>query len=227
MPGKTTANGRSIKHDIIDRDSSKIVAAVAVAVFLVVFCGFAMKTLFSQSLYHNRVIGEKEKTLRQLEQNKEAVRTLAQSYEAFVNESENILGGSPTGTGPIDGNNAKIVLDALPGTYDYPALSSSFEKILREGGYSIGQLGGQEDGGIETVATSNVTPLEVPYTFGFRAPVNKTKELLETLERSIRPMSVDMLSIQVSDSADLSTTVTLHTYFTQPKTFELGSEDVQ
>lgn len=118
MPTKTSPTRRSIKHDIIDRDSTRIVATVAAAVFVVVFCGFAIKTLFGQSLYQNRVVSEKEKTLKQLKKNKEALKTLEQSYSAFTNESENIMGGNPTGTGPIDGNNAKIVLDALPGKYD-------------------------------------------------------------------------------------------------------------
>lgn len=227
MPVKTAPNRRSIKHEIIDRDSTRIVATVAVALFVVVFCGFAIKTLFSQSLYHNRVISEKEKTLKQLKKNKEAVKTLEQSYSAFTGESENILGGNPTGQGPIDGNNAKIVLDALPGKYDYPALSSSFEKILREGGYTIVQLGGSEQENSTADATGKVTPIEMQYSFGFSSDVAKAKTLLQTLERSIRPMNVDMLRIQVGSAGELTATVGLHTYYTQQKTFELGSEVVR
>lgn len=227
MPSKTAPIRRSIKHDIIDRDSTRIVAVVAAAVFVVVFCSFAIKTLVSQSLYQNRVVSEKEKTLKQLKKNKESLKTLEQSYTAFVNESENILGGNPTGQGPIDGNNAKIVLDALPGKYDYPALSSSFEKILREGGYTIVQLGGTEQENSEPSATAKATPIEVPYTFGFSSDANKAKALLQTLERSIRPMNVDTLRIQVANGGQVTATVGLHTYYTQQKTFELGSEVVK
>lgn len=227
MPTKTSPNRRSIKHDIISRDSTRIVATVAIAVFVVVFCGFAIKTLFSQSLYHGRVISEKEKTLKQLKKNKESIKTLEQTYTAFVNESENIMGGSPTGQGPIDGNNAKIVLDALPGKYDYPALSSSFEKILRGGGYTIVQLGGTEQENSPVQATGKAESVEMPYTFGFSADPFKTRSLLETLERSIRPMYVDSLRIQVASAGQLTATVGLHTFYTQQKTFELGSEVVK
>lgn len=227
MPSKTAPIRRSIKHDIISRDSTKIVAVVAAAVFVVVFCGFAIKTLFSQSLYQNRVISAKEKTLKQLKKDKESLKTLEQSYNAFTNESENILGGNPNGQGPIDGNNAKLVLDALPGKFDYPALSSSFEKILREGGYTIIQLGGTEQQNTQTAPSGKVTPIEVPYTFGFSSDVNKAKALLQTLERSIRPMNVDMLRIQVANGGQITATVGLHTYYTQQKTFELGSEVVK
>lgn len=227
MPTKTSSSHRSIKHDIIDRDNTRIVAIVAIAVFLVVFCGFAMKTLFSQSLYHNRVISEKEKTRDQLKQNKEALADLKDSYDAFVAESENLLGGSPDGNGPLDGNNGKLVLDALPGTYDFPALSSSFEKILVDGGYDVGSIGGTEDVSAITEATAEVKPIEIPYMFTFTATLSNTKDLIRTLERSIRPMHVDGLGITVGENGDLTTSVTLHTYYTQQKTFELGSKEVE
>jgi hypothetical protein len=218
---------RSIKHDIISKDSTRIVAAVAVSVFIIVFCGFAIKTLFSQSLYHNRVISEKEKTKKQLEDNKKALEELKQSYDAFVNNSENILGGSPSGTGSIDGNNAKIVLDALPGQYDYPALSTSFEKILVDGGYKVDTLGGSEDTSIKAAPTGKAEPITVAYGFTITAPFAQTFTLLQTLERSIRPMNVDRLGIQVEADGGIRTQVTLHTYFTQQKAYELGSKEVK
>jgi len=226
MPGKLTKSHKSIKHDIINRDSSKVVTAVGVAVFLVVFCGFAMKTLFSQSLYHNRVIGEKENTLRQLNNNVVAIEDLKQSYDSFVGEAENILGGSPSGNGPIDGNNAKIVLDSLPGGYNYPALSSSFEKILLEGGYDIESIGGSEDPVDLAAPTADAAPVEIPYSFGFSSDLEGTKKLLRTLERSIRPMHIDRIGIQINSEGSISTDISLHTYYTQQKTFELGSKEV-
>lgn len=227
MPAKTNKAHTSVKHDIIDRDNSRIVVAVAIAVFLVVFCGFALRTLFSQSLYHGRVIDEKTKTLRQLEDNQEALSSLEQSYLAFVNESENILGGSPSGDGPLDGDNAKVVLDALPGVYDYPALTSSFEKILKEGGYEINSLGGSEDASIQNVATNDVTPISIPYTFSFSSSVDGAEALLGTLQRSIRPMHVTRLNMTVNQNGSITTDVTLNTFFTQEKTFDLGSKEVQ
>lgn len=217
----------SIKHDIISKDSTKVLIAVSVAVFLFVFCGFAVKSLFSQSLYNNKVISEKEKTRDRLKQNLDTVNKLQQSYEAFVNSPQNILGGAAFGTGPIDGNNAKIVLDALPGDYDYPALSSSFEKILVDGGYSVGSIGGAEDASAQKTPAATVKPIEIPYDFTFTASLDRTRELLATLERSIRPMHIDRLDVSVNANNELSTSVTLHTYYTQEKTFDIGSKVVK
>lgn len=218
---------RSIKHEAIDRDNTRIVASVSGAVFVVVFCAFAMKTLFSQSLYHQRVISEKEKTLKQLETNIDSLQTLKASFDAFVNEPKNILTGSPAGGGAIDGDNAKIVLDALPGKYDFPALSTSFEKILIGGGYKVTSIGGSEDQGAPSGSTADVQPQAVPFTFTVSASLDKTVELIQTLERSIRPMYVDRLGVSVNADGTLQTSFTLHTYYTLQKSYELGSKEVK
>lgn len=228
MPGKIAKGHKSVKHDIIDKSNSRMILTVGIATFIVVFSFFAGKALISQSLYHNRIITEKEKALAQLSANKKAVEELKKSFDSFQTESMNILGGNPAGTGPLDGTNAKLILDALPGSYDYPALSSSFEKILKEGGYDIGSIGGTEDVGLaSTNFPSGVAqPVEIPYSFSVSSDVDGMKNLLRTLESSIRPMYVDSLQIQVGENV-LQTRVNLHTFFTQPKTFDLGTREVK
>jgi len=143
-----------------------------------------------------------------------------------LHEPENILGGSIEGDGPLDGDNGKIVLDSLPSAYDYPALSSSFEKILKDGGYTTSSIGGTEDRSVITTPTGDVRPIEIKYSFSITATIGRTKDLLSTLERSIRPMYIDSVKIQVGDNS-LTTNISLHTYYTQEKTFELGSKVVK
>lgn len=229
MPGKVVTTHKSVKHEIIDKTNSRVLIAVGVATFIFIFSIFAVRALISQSLYHGRVIREKELALRLIDENKDTVEDLKQSYEAFEAESINILGGNPTGQGALDGSNTKLVLDALPGTYDYPALSSSFEKILRDGGYDIGAIGGSEDSSLaesSKKATKNVKPIEIPYEFTVNSDTEGIKRLLDTLERSIRPMYVDSLEIQAGDTV-LQAQVNLRTYFTQPKTFEVSTKVVK
>ncbi len=218
---------RSIKHDIISRDSTRIVTAVGVAVFLLVFCGFAVKTLFSQSLYNNRVISAKDATVTQLDANIEALKSLEQQYEAFVGASENVLGGNPDKNGPLDGANDTIILDSLPGNYDYPALASSFEKILIDDDYDVDRIGGSEDVLAPSEATADAVPIPIPFRFGFTAPLDRTQELFQTLEKSIRPMDVREVSVTVGAEGIMNTSVTLNTYYTQQKAYELGSKVVE
>lgn len=228
MPGKISQGHKSVKHDIIDKSNSRMILTVGIATFIFIFSVFSAKALISQSLYHNRIITEKEKALDQLNVNKKSVEELKKSFDSFQTESVNILGGNPTGTGPLDGTNAKLILDSLPGSYDYPALSSSFEKILKEGGYDIGSIGGIED---VALASTNypsgiAPPLEIPYAFSVSSDVEGITNLLRTLESSIRPMYIDSMQIQVGENI-LETRVGLHTFFTQPKTFDIGTKEVK
>ncbi|MBP6962137.1 hypothetical protein KBB49_01225 [Candidatus Saccharibacteria bacterium] len=228
MPSILSKGHKSVKHDIIDKTNSRTIATVAVATFILVFSLFAGRALISQSLYHTRVISEKEKSLKQLTDNEKAVKELEKSYTAFQSQATNIISGNSGGTGALDGTNAKIILDALPDKYDYPGLSSSFEKILRDGSYDIGSIGGTEDPTAATASSSNgeIVPTIIPYAFTVSSDVEGIRRLLETLEHSIRPMYVDNLQIQSGESI-LQTRVSLHTFFAQSKTFELGSKEVK
>jgi hypothetical protein len=229
MPGKVVTAHKSVKHEIIDKSNSRMLIAVALATFVFIFSIFAVRALISQSLYHGRVIREKELSLNQLKENEQTVTELRTAYDLFEAEEINILGGNPGGQGALDGSNTKLVLDALPSKYDYPALSSSFEKILRDGGYDIGSIGGSEDTSLaesSEKATKDVKPVEIPYEFTVNSDTEGMKRLLQTLERSIRPMYVDSLEIQAGETI-LQAQVSLRTYFTQPKTFEVGSKVVK
>lgn len=228
MPGKIAKGHKSVKHDIIDKSNNHMIVTIGIATFIFVFSIFSARALISQSLYQNRIITEKEKALSQLNTNKKSLEELKDSFDSFQAESPNLLGGSPTGTGPLDGSNAKIILDSLPGKYDYPGLSSSFEKILKEGGYEIRSIGGTEDVSLASsnFPTGNAVAISMPYSFTVSSNVDGIKKLLQTLERSIRPMYVDSLQIQVGENV-LQTKVNLHTYFTQPKTFDLGTKEVK
>lgn len=212
----------SLKHNIIEKDSSRILIAVGMAVFVSVFSIFATRALISQSLYNQRVISKKEEARNALIANKANAQLLAESYALFQNEAVNIVGGNPSGTGPRDGDNAKIVLDALPSVYDFPALSSSIEKILLDGGYEIDSIGGAEDANLntdaasESVLSAKPTPVSIPYPFSFQSRPEAAFTLLRTLESSIRPFSVNALKIS-GQGENINVQVDVSTYF-QPLT---------
>lgn len=223
-----TSNHTSVKHEIISKTNANILLAISLTTFLVVFCIFAARALFSQSAYYNRVITEKKKALDQIEANEEPLASLTKSYDSFKNSSINVIGGNPEGTGPMDGNNIKIIEDSLPSSYDFPALTSSFEKILKETGVEIKSIGGKEDSSLsqQNVPTGEATGLEVPYTISFSGPEDKTKELLKNLERSIRPINVNSIQIQISGN-NMDSVVNLKTYYTQESAFILGTKEIE
>src|SRR5665647_600550 len=115
---------RSVKQNLINKANTTIVAVTAGACFVVVFCIVSSVQLMGQLTYQNRVIGAKKGALSTLKEDLAATDSLTNSYQAFINTSKNAIGGDPNGQGPQDGNNAKIVIDALPSRYDFPALGT-------------------------------------------------------------------------------------------------------
>jgi hypothetical protein len=122
----------SLKRVGVDKANARIVMVSAGAAFLSVFFIISSIALFSQIRYQNKVISQKKVAVKQLDANLKARDELVDKYKAFVAAPQNILQGNPDGTGPADGSNAKLVLDSLPSKYDFPALTSSIEKLVGE-----------------------------------------------------------------------------------------------
>ena len=101
----------SIKHLAIGKANAQMVAAIAIASFVTVFCLVASQSLWSTQRYQSRVIAAKEKANTQLKANEKAVDSLVASYKSFVTTGNNVLGGSTSGTGDNDGDNAWVYAD--------------------------------------------------------------------------------------------------------------------
>jgi hypothetical protein len=135
----------STKRLQINKASATMVLPLTIASFITVFSLVATRALLSQRSYQSRVISEKEKAKKQLKENIVEVEKLRAQYKGFADAPTNVLGGDPRGAGEKDGDNARIVLDALPSKYDFPALATSLEKLLTNGGYKIESIAGSDD----------------------------------------------------------------------------------
>ncbi len=183
------------KRQLIDKANASMIVAIAVAAFVVTFSLVASRALLSQRSYQSRVITGKEKAVKQLDSNKQAVQQLAVSYKAFVDTPDNVIGGNPNGTGDRDGNNAKIVLDALPSKYDFPAFITSVETLLKTKNFPLGQIGGTDDE-VSQSSAKNTEPVEIPFQMATQVGgYGNVKDMLETLELSIRPIKIKTLHI--------------------------------
>ncbi len=217
----------STKRLQIDKANLNMVITVAVAAFLVIFSIFASRALLQSKSYQSRVIAEKSKAAKQLKANVGAVNSLVGSYKDFVNTTENVLGGNPQGAGDKDGDNAKIVLDALPSKYDFPALTSSLEKILNHPGYRIESIVGTDDEINQQNASSpNPNPIEIPFEVTVSGSYDSMKALLDTLQRSIRPFQVQSVGF-AGNSASLRVTITATTYYQPEKNLNIRTKEVK
>lgn len=216
------------KRALIDKANSTVVAVVSIGVFVLIFSLVATKTLASQAGYQNRVISAKRTAVNQLKADVDAGKKLKSSYQAFVNTTQNILGGSPGGTGPQDGDNATIVLDALPSSYDFPALTTSLEKLLNNASVQIDSISGNDDEVAQATNQSSSSPQPIPMPFQIAATgdYSAIQNLIGEFEHSIRPFQLQTLDLSGNQN-QLTLNLTAQTFYQPAKSLNIKTTVVQ
>ena len=221
----------SVKRIQIDKANSVIVAAVGTAAFLIAFSLVSTKSLLARRAYQEKVANSREHARNELEKNINAVTDLKTRYYEFVGRSENIIKGSSTGKGPRDGDNARIILDALPSKYDYPALASSLEKILKDKGYTIHSMSGVdqevEHNSSQTDAVQQA--VEMPFELTAGGSYRGIVDLLVEFRRSIRPLHIQTLSFEAEkeDVDSIKLTIQGKSYYQPQRTLNISEEIVR
>jgi len=219
----------SSKRALIDKANTRIVVYVSVAAFILVFSLVATKTLIGQATYQNRVIGAKRVAVNQLKSDIAASDSLKTSYNAFVGTAQNAIGGNPTGSGPQDGNNAKIILNALPDAYDFPGLTTSLENMLTsQGGVTIDGISGtdQEATFGSNLSSSTPQPQPIPFSISVAGSYSSLQGVISTFERSIRPIQIQTLEVSGTDP-NLTMTITAQTYYQPAKSLNITQKVVR
>lgn len=218
----------SLKHLLIEKANSTIVIATAVAAFVTIFSLVSIKALISQAGYQGRVIGVKNHTLNQLNDDVAASKQLVTAYHAFVSTPQNIIGGNPTGNGERDGDNAKITLDALPSQYDFPALATSLEHILNSQNLTAGNITGTDEQLIQqnTPPTDTPQPIAMPFQVSATGDYKSIQNLVSTFEHSIRPFQFQVVQIS-GNQTSLTFNLTAQTYYQPQKTLKISTEVVK
>lgn len=219
----------STKRLQIDKANTVIVATVAVAVFVAIFSLFATRALLSKRDYQGRVIEGKSEAVKQLKENLETRDDLVNAYKQLVDAPENMLGGNPKGSGEKDGDNAKLILDALPSKYDFPALASSLEKILSDNSFANVSIGGSDDEiAQQQAAASSPNPevVDIPFNVSVDANYDSAQTFLSIFEKSIRPFKIKSLNIQ-GTNANLKINVDATTFYLPEKGVNISKKEVK
>lgn len=217
----------SSKHIQISKANAQMVMVVAAAAFLTTFSLVASHALLGQRAQMARVIAGQEKAVQQLKANQQALDALAAAYREFVNRPQNVIGGNPAGAGERDGDNARLILDALPSRYDFPALTSSIEKLAERSQVRIQSLTGVDDEvAQQQPPAGDPKPIEMPLEVVVAGDYARINELLANLERSIRPFRVTKLKFSGSD-ADITLAISLVTYYVPAKTLNITTRAVE
>jgi hypothetical protein len=215
------AKKTSIKHVQIDKSQSTMFAIIAVAVFFCVFGLFATKALVSKGLYQRRALHAERDVAATLKSNYTNAQTLLTQYNVFAKEDPNVLGGSLNGSGINDGDNPRIVLDALPSKYDVPALASSIEKVMSARNVTFNTLNITDDpSGNSDQPQARPSSTAIPFSFEGTTNYKTAQQLLQDFESSIRPFDLNTLEIDGTDNT-LKLTVGMTTYFQPAKSLDL------
>lgn len=211
----------SLKLPQFKTEQSRLIAQVALAAAVIVFCLLSAKTLLGQALYQQRVISAKQTAVKRLKNDLAAVNALGTQYHAFVSANPNIIGGAATGQGASDGDNAQIVLDALPSRYDFPALTSAVEKIMRDRGLSVSSISGSDSTlGNQTTASPTPTPVTMSLTISAQGNYNSIQSLIADFERSIRPFNINTLQLSGNQNS-MQLSASLDSYYQPAKVVNL------
>lgn len=216
------------KRSLISKANSTIVVATALSAFILVVGLVAGRSLVGQLLYQNRVIDAKKEALAQLRHNLDAVDSLEESYQDFVEKNPNVLAGSPDGAGPMDGDNAKIVLDALPSKYDFPALTSSLEKLITDQNLAfVGMTGNDEEvAQQEAQSATNPQPVVIPFEVQVTGQYGSIRNLVDVLRLSIRPFKIQNLELSGAES-NMIVSIRAETYYQPAKDLTIETKVVR
>lgn len=212
------------KHRQVDRDRTVALVAIGFASVALVAGFILARAFWSQANYLNKVADQKEAAVEQLNTNKESIDQLKKSYSEFISGNPNIIGGANNGTGLLDGDNAKLILDALPSTYDYPAFVTTIESLIRPN--KITELKGVDDVAQQSIEGGAPAAVEMPITITFTTSYDGFKNVMDLFKRSIRPLKVNKLVLGGTNS-DLDVTIEVVSYFQPGTTMRIERNEVQ
>lgn len=219
------ANHTSTKRFLIDKANVTIVIVVAVTVSITIFSLVSSYYLLQQRAYQARVITKKQVAKNTLEKNVTARDQLVQQYKVFVEKDPNQIGGNLAGESDRDGDNGKIVLDALPSIYDYPALVTSMDKVIRGSGVSLTSFAAS-DVTDEQAGAPSTAPATVPFEFTAQGGTEQVRQLLADLNASIRPVAAAKISLSASGDG-LTLSLSGNTYYQPGTKLEVKQEVVK
>lgn len=216
----------------IDKTTSRTMLTIGAAIAVSVFSLVSAKSLLSQFSYQHQVLHQRRLTLSTLASDKTAANTLISTYDSVFENSNpiNIIGGkndSSSSAMPPDGDNARIVLDSLPATYDYPALISSVSYILSSNGITNPSINGTDQAiTANSAPTSQPAPVAIQLSVGGGGSYSQIQNLVHDLERSTRPF--DITSVQMAgNSSSMTFNFQMTTYFQPARSFATSTKEVQ
>lgn len=202
---------KETKREKISRANSTVFIAVAVASVVVMASLIAAKFLWTQLSYNSRVISAKVEARDQIDENNDNVDQLAKEFIDLESSAS---------------TNSKVILHALPPSYDYPGLATYIESLAQTSGVSFPGSVGQDisESAIQTSVVSE--PQEVPLSIEVNGSYDSIVQFIKNTELSIRPIHI--IDVEYSGTSDkLKALITAKTYYQPARDLGVDKMEVQ
>lgn len=196
------------KRSAIESAKSTMLMSVIVASVLISFSVVALNFMWDMRGYNSRVIGAKREAEDTLKQNLANVPQLQQSYQLLEEGSVK----------------PETVLDALPSRYDFPALATSVSSLVTRSGLVINSFTGTDLGESAVQSQAQPQPVDIPFQLTVEGSYESIKKFIQNLDRSIRPMKVEKISLSGTNE-NMQAELDITSYY-QPAV-SLNSETVE
>ena len=175
------------KRQLIEKSNTTVIMSLAVTAFVVAFAIVFMNFLWDLSSHNRRVISGKSEASKSLKANVENIVPLQQNFTVFEAGDENDV-------------KSDDVLDALPSKYDFPALATSIQSLVERSGLTLDSFSGDDNEGTAAQSQTDPLPVEIPFSFAVRGPYEDVRKLLDSIDRTIRPIKILSMEIKGQDS---------------------------
>ncbi|MCA9308859.1 type 4a pilus biogenesis protein PilO [Candidatus Saccharibacteria bacterium] len=202
---------KETKREKISRANSTVFIAVAVAAVVVMASLIAAKFLWAQLSYNSRVISAKVEARNQIKKNNSSVDSLSKEFVDLEASAS---------------TNSKVILHALPPSYDYPGLATYIESLAQTSGVTFPGSVGQDisESAIRTSVVSE--PQEIPLSIEVNGTYDSIVQFIKNTELSIRPIHIT--SVEYSGTSDkLKALITATTYYQPTRDLGVGKMEVQ
>ena len=208
----------SNKYIKIDKANQTVVIAVSVTVAVVIFCAVASQSLIKQIKYQNTVISKRQAANKVLDKNLKSVNSLVASYTAFDSTPESIIGNSD--------KSSKVILNALPSKYDFPALATTMDNFFKSTGVSNDGFNGTDEEATAVQSSDSPTPIEIAMPISAKGDIAAVQKLFDYINRSIKPIKISTVSISGTDK-NLNVSLSGVTYYQPEKVYKVDYEVVK
>lgn len=226
MPGKEPALR---KRQQIAKANRMMFLWVAGASALVGVAAVASLFLIQTLTFNEKILAEKSNTVKALENNNKVAEELKSNIRVLETNQALIDAKAKS-----DDQALQVVLDALPADANSLALGASLQNRIFAGvnGLEIESIQVDPVAGVEVTADqattttgAAVTANTVAFRFTIKGSVDAFKEVLQKIERSIRPINLTKVSIEDQGSGTVLS-VEGQAYYEPAKTIELKDKTV-